>query len=160
MNYHGRRHLLLDISVINFGSWGCTENVIAIGYIEGTVQSVRRFYPPSTSAAMRKGIHMRKRVACFILAGLAGIFVSLVVFGQNPNQPLKHRYPKPEEPTPEATPSLTSKEDTIKTDTNLVTVPVVASDTSGIYVPDLRQDEFTVDEDGTKQTIAVFASVT
>ncbi|MEP6743844.1 MAG: VWA domain-containing protein [bacterium] len=48
--------------------------------------------------------------------------------------------------------------ETVKIDTNLVTVPVVATDTDGRRVPDLRQEEFSVAEDGDKQEIALFAT--
>ena len=47
----------------------------------------------------------------------------------------------------------------IKVDTNLVTVPVIASDRSGIYVPDLRKDDFIVIEDGVQQDLVFFATV-
>jgi uncharacterized protein YegL len=38
-------------------------------------------------------------------------------------------------------------------------VPVIAMDTGGLYVPDLRQDEFSVSEDGVEQKIAFFGKV-
>jgi VWFA-related protein len=47
----------------------------------------------------------------------------------------------------------------IKLDTDLVTVPVIASDRADVYVPDLTKDEFTVYEDGMKQEIEFFAAV-
>lgn len=49
--------------------------------------------------------------------------------------------------------------DAVKLGTTLVTVPVVASDRNGIYVPDLRKDEFTVSEDGVNQELVFFATV-
>jgi VWA domain-containing protein len=49
--------------------------------------------------------------------------------------------------------------ETLKIDTNLVTVPVVATDSSGVYVADLRQDEFSLTEDGVAQQIAFFGKV-
>lgn len=49
--------------------------------------------------------------------------------------------------------------DTIKIDTDLVTVPVIASDRSDLYVPDLRKEEFSIYEDNVKQEIAFFAEV-
>lgn len=49
--------------------------------------------------------------------------------------------------------------DTLKTDTNLVSVPVIATDVAGIYVPDLTREEFTIAEDGVKHEIAFFATV-
>ena len=41
----------------------------------------------------------------------------------------------------------------------LVTVPVIASDRDGRYITDMRREEFTLSEDGAKQEIAVFATV-
>lgn len=49
--------------------------------------------------------------------------------------------------------------ETIKTDTNLVTVPVVATDSKGGYVADLTKAELVITEEGVKQNIAFFASV-
>ena len=49
--------------------------------------------------------------------------------------------------------------ETIKIDTNLVTVPVVATDSNGVYVVDLRQEEFSLSEDGVSQPIAFFGKV-
>ncbi|MGE0128260.1 MAG: VWA domain-containing protein [Blastocatellales bacterium] len=49
--------------------------------------------------------------------------------------------------------------DTIKFDTDLVTVPVIASDRADVYVPDLAKEEFTIHEDGVKQEIEFFAAV-
>ncbi len=51
------------------------------------------------------------------------------------------------------------QEETIKIDTNLVTVPVIASDRNDLYLSDLRQDEFTLYEDGVQQEIVFFATV-
>jgi len=47
----------------------------------------------------------------------------------------------------------------IKFDTDVVTVPVVATDRADVYVPDLTRDEFTIYEDGVKQEIEFFATV-
>lgn len=49
--------------------------------------------------------------------------------------------------------------ETIKIDTNLVTVPVIATDASGVYVGDLRQEEFVLTEDGVPHQIAFFGKV-
>lgn len=48
--------------------------------------------------------------------------------------------------------------DAIKVETNLVAVPVVASDRQDVYVADLRAEEFTLFEDGVKQEIVFFAA--
>jgi VWFA-related protein len=71
-------------------------------------------------------------------------------------------------PTPEPTPplsELTPEEieddgDAVRVETDLVTVPVVVSDRRGLYIPDIKQDEFSVTEDGAPQQVAFFANVT
>lgn len=49
--------------------------------------------------------------------------------------------------------------ETVKIDTNLVTVPVVATDANGVYVGDLRQEEFVLTEDGVPHQIAFFGKI-
>ena len=49
--------------------------------------------------------------------------------------------------------------ETLKIDTNLVTVPVIATDANGTYIADLRQEEFALAEDGVTQQIAFFGKV-
>jgi von Willebrand factor type A domain len=49
--------------------------------------------------------------------------------------------------------------ETLKIDTNLVTVPVIASSRTGQYITDLRQEEFKLSEDGVPQEIAFLATV-
>ena len=55
--------------------------------------------------------------------------------------------------------SLAQDVDTIKIDTNLVTVPVIATDREGAYVADLAKEEFAISEDGVAQQIAFFGKV-
>jgi Ca-activated chloride channel family protein len=50
-------------------------------------------------------------------------------------------------------------EEPIKLHTTLVQVPVVVSERGGRYVSDLSRDEFTVFEDGVKQSIELFGAV-
>lgn len=47
----------------------------------------------------------------------------------------------------------------MKVDTNLVTVPVIASSRTGAYIADLKKEEFKLSEDGVPQEIAFLASV-
>jgi hypothetical protein len=47
----------------------------------------------------------------------------------------------------------------VKTDTDLVTVPLIATDRNGLYITDLRQEEFKISEDGVPQEIAFFGQV-
>src|SRR5689334_10823637 len=46
-----------------------------------------------------------------------------------------------------------------KIDTNLVTVPVVATSINGLYIGDLRKEEFTISEDGVAHDIAFFGKI-
>jgi hypothetical protein len=61
--------------------------------------------------------------------------------------------------SPEPSPVEEQQVETVKIDTNLVTVPVIATSNEGNYIPDLRQEEFNISEDGEKQQVAFFAAV-
>jgi Mg-chelatase subunit ChlD len=86
-------------------------------------------------------------------------------------QPTPPKTPKPAvtpspEPSPEEVPieqgdpkNEPQDVESLKTDTNLVAVPVIATTRDGIYIPDLKREEFTIAEDGKKQEIAFFAAV-
>ena len=50
------------------------------------------------------------------------------------------------------------EEEVVRVNTVLVSLPVVVSDREGRYVPNLRQDDFQVLEDGVEQRIAHFAT--
>ena len=50
--------------------------------------------------------------------------------------------------------------ETVTVDTNLVKLPVIASDRGGRYVPDLKAEEFNVSEDGAEQKVEFFVTVT
>ncbi len=65
---------------------------------------------------------------------------------------------KPAGKTPNAPPAEQAG-DTLTIDTDLVTVPVIASDRSDVYVSDLKKEEFTVFEDGVKQELVFFAPI-
>ena len=47
----------------------------------------------------------------------------------------------------------------VRVNTTLVTVPIKVMDSKGKYVPDLRQEDFRIYEDGVEQQIAHFASM-
>ena len=49
--------------------------------------------------------------------------------------------------------------ETLKTDTDLVTVPVIATAIGGLYITDLRKEEFAIAEDGVAHEIAFFGKV-
>ncbi|HKZ77182.1 MAG TPA: VWA domain-containing protein [Pyrinomonadaceae bacterium] len=94
---------------------------------------------------------MRSQTAHLCLAALICAGLSLVTTAQT-------REPSPRQTVkqPEAPQEL----ETLRINTSLVTVPVVAADANGLYTADLRQEEFEVWEDGVKQEIAFFATVT
>ena len=52
--------------------------------------------------------------------------------------------------------SVAQEVETIKTDTNLVTVPVIVTSRNGLYITDLTKDEFKISEDGVPHEIAFF----
>ena len=85
---------------------------------------------------------------------------------RRPTTAIPKERPTPPAPTkpPESEPSPDTDElqqdlDTLKIDTSLVTVPVIATTAEGNYVPDLTQEEFSISEDGVNQPIALFATV-
>lgn len=97
-----------------------------------------------------------------ILSILLVIAVALTIsFGQSKPTPQNPSPPKPvlPAPQPEKIPDEPQDLDTLKTDTDLVTVPVIASDRNGVYITDLRKEEFAIAEDGVPQEIAFFGKV-
>ena len=64
------------------------------------------------------------------------------------------------QPTPESDATAQDETETVKVETNLVRIPVIVSDHGDKYVTDLRQDEFSIFEDGTQQQVAYFDTVT
>lgn len=64
-----------------------------------------------------------------------------------------------QQPPPKPEPPQDPAGDTLKIDTDVITVPVVASDRANAYVYDLRREEFTVYEEGVKQELAFFGQV-
>ena len=62
---------------------------------------------------------------------------------------------------PSSTPPPEPPDDieTVKTDTNLVTVPVIATSRDGLYIADLRKEEFTISEDGVPHDISFFGKI-
>lgn len=64
-----------------------------------------------------------------------------------------------QEPKPVNRTSSEQDVDTLKIDTNLVTVPVIASSRTGNYIADLKKEEFKLAEDGIPQEIAFLAAV-
>jgi hypothetical protein len=85
-----------------------------------------------------------------VALALTAAFAQSKPSGQKPQQ----------QPQPEATPPNEPEDiETLKTDTDLVTVPLIATNRDGHYITDLRQEEFTIAEDGVPQQIAFFGKV-
>jgi von Willebrand factor type A domain len=97
----------------------------------------------------------RLAVSIFLVVALAltAALAQTKPASQKPNQP------KPAPTQPETPPQEPQDIETLKTDTDLVSVPLIASDRDGIYVTDLRQEEFAIFEDGVQQQIAFFGKV-
>jgi hypothetical protein len=103
---------------------------------------------------------MRNRIARIYLAVIVCIIVSLVAAAQAPQKSAKGSRPPTSTPASEPTPPDPQQEvETVRIETNLVTVPVIATNINGTYIPDLAQEEFNVFEDGVKQNIAFFATI-
>lgn len=67
--------------------------------------------------------------------------------------------PRQKPTQPETIPDELQDVDILKTDTDLVTVPVTATDRGGVSIIDLRQEEFAIMEDEVAQQIAFFGKV-
>jgi Ca-activated chloride channel homolog len=63
-------------------------------------------------------------------------------------------------PTPVVvrTPAASGDEDTVRVETNLITIPVSVYDRAGLYIANLKQENFKIFEDGKEQTIEYFGS--
>jgi hypothetical protein len=86
--------------------------------------------------------------------------MSLIAAAQKP-RPRPRATPTPESTPDDSQPPGEPKDvDVLKTDTDLVTVPVIATDRGGLYIPDLAKEEFNLIEDGVKQEIAFLAQTT
>lgn len=56
-------------------------------------------------------------------------------------------------------PEEVGENDVVRVNTTLVTIPVSVMDRNGRFIPNLRQDEFRIYEDGVEHQVAYFASV-
>ena len=97
----------------------------------------------------------RLAVSIFLVVALAltAAFAQTKPTSQKPNPP------KPAPTKSETTPEEPQDVETLKTDTDLVSVPLIASDKGGTYITDLKQEEFAIFEDGVQQQIAFFGKV-
>lgn len=71
----------------------------------------------------------------------------------------KRKVKSPSQTTDAAqTTDANSDDDVIKVETSLVTIPVSVYDRNGLYIPNLRQSNFKIFEDGVEQEIAYFGT--
>jgi VWFA-related protein len=93
-------------------------------------------------------------------AALLILILATFSFGQANRRPPQSEPVKKTQPTTETPRSNEEQNDqALKLETTLVTVPVIASDRDGRYVPDMRREDFTLHEDGVKQEIVFFGTV-
>jgi Mg-chelatase subunit ChlD len=85
-----------------------------------------------------------------VALALTAVFAQSKPTNQRPQQ----------QPEPSATPPPEPEEmETLKTDTDLVTVPLIATNRDGLYITDLNKEDFKITEDGVPQEIALFGKV-
>ena len=101
---------------------------------------------------------MRSAFDRFRLFSIISLAALIFVFGAIA-QTKKPQGDQKKNPSQAETEKTEQQDIPIRLDTDLVTVPVIASDRADVYVPDLTRDEFTVYEDGVKQEIEFFAAV-
>ncbi len=99
----------------------------------------------------------RLAVSIFLVIGitLTAAFAQTRPRNQKPNP----NPPQPSPTQPETPPEEPQDIETLKTDTDLVSVPLIASDKNGVSITDLRQEEFAISEDGVAQQISFFGKV-
>lgn len=100
-------------------------------------------------------LSLRRAVPIVLLVAIA----LTAVFAQTRPERQKPNSPKPSPTQPETPPEEPQDIDKLTTDTDLVTVPLIANDSNGTYITDLRQEEFAIVEDGVQQQIAFFGKV-
>ena len=101
---------------------------------------------------------MRSALDRFRLLSTVSLAALIFVFGAIA-QTKKPQDDQKKNPSQAETEKAEQQDIPIRLDTDLVTVPVIASDRADVYVPDLTRDEFTVYEDGVKQEIEFFSAV-
>ena len=94
-------------------------------------------------------------IVLVVAIALTAAFAQSKPASQKPNQPKPAATPPQPENPPEEPPEM----DSLVTETDLVTVPLIATDRNGAYITDLQQEEFAIVEDGVPQQIAFFGKV-
>src|SRR5712664_3308108 len=106
-------------------------------------------------------IGAKMKILAWAVAAVILLLTVSIASAQSPIDPQRPREQKPATTNPnDVPPELPQGEvETLKIDTNLVTVPVIASSRTGQYIADLRKEEFKLSEDGVPQEIAFLATV-
>lgn len=100
------------------------------------------------------------RICLLPIIALATLVFVFGVIAQTKSQSSQKPQNDQKKPPPQSeTQKADQQGEPIKFDTDLVTVPVIASDRADVYVPDLTKEEFSIYEDGVKQEIEFFAAV-
>ena len=101
---------------------------------------------------------LSRRALSISLVVAIALTISVAQSKQNRQRP---NPPQPQTPAtpPEKKADELQELDTLKTDTDLVTVPVTATDSGGLYITDLTKEDFAISEDGVPQEIAFFGKV-
>jgi Ca-activated chloride channel homolog len=104
--------------------------------------------------------HMKTRSAIIAVMSAIAIFGGAQKPGDSVHAANGQQQRQNEQKKKEAPARKEQKEDdlTIKVDTTLVTVPVVAMDRAGKFVPGLTKEDFRIYEEGVKQEITFFLS--
>ncbi len=103
-----------------------------VGYSESSPNAARSI---STSPRLQKNKDSKKKTK-----------------KEKKSQPQTSETPKP------AVADSTDEGDVLKFETNLVTIPISVFDRSGLYIPNLRQADFKIFENGVEQEIAYFGT--
>jgi VWFA-related protein len=101
------------------------------------------------------------KILAHVLASFALLLSFSLAAAQSTKDAPRGSQEKPAATDANKTPPEPAQDDveTLKIDTNLVTVPVIASSRTGHYISDLRKEEFKLTEDGVPQEIAFLATV-
>jgi Mg-chelatase subunit ChlD len=99
-------------------------------------------------------------LALLCLSFPVGISAQVGRSGQDQGESRKAQTRETAQKKPEPEPEDQKDVETLKIETDLVTVPVIATDRNGLYIPDLLKSDFSISEDGVPQEIAFFATIT
>ncbi|HEX8368543.1 MAG TPA: VWA domain-containing protein [Pyrinomonadaceae bacterium] len=79
---------------------------------------------------------------------------------KTPTQPTPNTQntPNTQASVPTTTDAAVDEPDVIKVETNLISIPVSVFDRNGLYIPNLRQSDFKIFEDGKEQEVAYFGT--